>query len=73
VSVVAHDDELPGLNSAWMPVQLTVTRLPLHKRWGPLANILAGAIRGVPLGDLQRFWLVSFIERASVSTPSKPF
>jgi LacI family transcriptional regulator len=72
VSVVAHDDELPGLNSAWMPVPLTVTRSPLQESWGPLADILAGAIKGVPLADLQRFWLVSFIERASVSTPSKP-
>lgn len=71
VSIVAHDDELPGLDSAWMPVPLTVTRSPLQDSWKPLADVLAGAIAGEPLTDLQRFGPVSVVERASVRVLSK--
>ena len=67
----AHDDELPGLDSAWMPVPLTVTRSPLQDSWKPLAEVLAGAIAGAPLADLQRFGPVSIVERASVRALSK--
>lgn len=71
VSVVAHDDELPGLDSARMPVPLTVTLSPLQDSWKPLADILAGAIEGEPLQNLQRFGAVSIVERVSVRDISK--
>ncbi len=73
VSVVAHDDELPGLRaSAFFPA-LTVTKSPLRDSWEPLADCLAGAIEGKPLGTLQRLGRYVFIERKSVATvlPSK--
>lgn len=71
VSVVAHDDDLPGLDSAFMPVPLTVTHSPLQDSWQPLADILAGAVAGEPLADLQRFGKVNMIKRASVKELSK--
>lgn len=71
VSVVAHDDELPGLDSASMSVPLTVTRSPLQDSWQPLAEILAGAVAGEKLSDLQRFGQVNLVERASVRDLSK--
>lgn len=71
VSVVAHDDVLPGLDSGAMPVPLTVTRSPLEESWKPLADILASAIEGEPLGNLQRFGGITLVERASVGPPSK--
>ena len=68
VSVVAHDDELPSLRaSAFFPA-LTVTKAPLRDSWEPLADCLAGAIEGKPLGTLQRIGSYSFIERNSVAT-----
>lgn len=71
VSVVAHDDELPGLDSASMSVPLTVTCSPLQDSWQPLAEILAGALADEPLSSLQRFGSVNLIERASVRVLSK--
>jgi LacI family transcriptional regulator len=68
VSVVAHDDELPALRaSAFFPA-LTVTKAPLRDSWEPLADCLAGAIEGKPLGTLQRLGRYSFIERNSVAS-----
>jgi LacI family transcriptional regulator len=68
VSVVAHDDELPSLRaSAFFPA-LTVTKAPLRDSWEPLADCLAGAIDGKPLGTLQRIGSYSFIQRNSVGT-----
>jgi LacI family transcriptional regulator len=67
VSVVAHDDELPGLRaSAFFPA-LTVTKAPLRDSWEPLADCLAGAIEGQPMGTLQRIGSYAFLERNSVS------
>ncbi|MBN8632828.1 MAG: substrate-binding domain-containing protein [Rhodobacterales bacterium] len=67
VSVVAHDDELPGLRaSAFFPA-LTVTKAPLRDSWEPLADCLAGAIEGKPLSGLQRIGSYDFIERNSVA------
>jgi LacI family transcriptional regulator len=69
VSVVAHDDELPSLRaSAFFPA-LTVTKAPLRDSWEPLADCLAGAIEGKPLGTLQRIGGYSFIQRNSVAPP----
>jgi len=70
VSVVAHDDELPGLRaSAFFPA-LTVTKAPLRDSWEPLADCLAGAIEGRPLGTLQRIGSYRMIERNSVAAPA---
>jgi LacI family transcriptional regulator len=67
VSVVAHDDELPSLRaSAFFPA-LTVTKAPLRDSWEPLADCLAGAIEGKPLGTLQRIGSYAFIQRKSVA------
>jgi LacI family transcriptional regulator len=69
VSVVAHDDELPGLRaSAFFPA-LTVTKAPLRDSWKPLADCLAGAIEGQTLSGLQRIGTYTFIERNSVAQP----
>lgn len=67
VSVVAHDDELPSLRaSAFFPA-LTVTKAPLRDSWEPLADCLAGAIDGKPLGTLQRIGSYDFIQRKSAA------
>lgn len=71
VSVVAHDDALPGMNSALMPVPLTVTYSPLQDSWKPLAELLAGAVAGEKLVDLQRFGQFEIVRRASVGLPPK--
>ena len=71
VSVVAHDDELPGLDSATMPAPLTVTLSPLQESWKPLADILAGVIEGEPIQNLQRFGSIDEVERGSVQRLSK--
>lgn len=70
VSVTAHDDELPGQDSARMPVPLTVTHSPLQESWKPLADILTQAIEGAPLSDLQQFGTVRLIPRGSVAAPA---
>ena len=71
VSVVAHDDELPGLESTRMPTPLTVTRSPLQESWKPIADILVGAVSNEPLENLQRFGPVLTIRRQSVAQLSK--
>ncbi|MBA4326536.1 MAG: transcriptional regulator [Rhodobacter sp.] len=68
VSVVAHDDELPALRASAFFPSLTVTKSPLRDSWEPLADCLAGAIEGKPLGTLQRLGSYSFIERNSVAS-----
>lgn len=72
VSVVAHDDELPGLNPAAFQPGLTVSMAPLRESWKPLADCLAGAIDGLPLADLQRVGPHRMIARASVAPPALP-
>ncbi len=69
VSVIAHDDHLPGLRaSAFFPA-LTVTKAPLRDSWKPLADCLAGAVGGQPLQDLQLIGAYEFIARNSVIGP----
>lgn len=71
VSLVAHDDELPGLNSERLPVPLTVSHSPLQESWKPLADILTRAVEGAPLAELQQLGTVTLLQRASVAGPSK--
>jgi len=69
VSVVAHDDALPGLRPEHFEPGLTCTHAPLEASWQPLAEILAGAVDGRPVGALQRLGEVHLVERESVAAP----
>jgi LacI family transcriptional regulator len=76
VSVVAHDDALPGLRADHLDPPLTCTYAPLENSWQPLADILAGAVDGQPVDELQRLGEIRLIERGSVAilaanTPSE--
>lgn len=66
VSVVAHDDDLPGLRASGFDPALTVTRSPLSAAWRPLADLLVAAVEGQPLSRLQRVAEVTLIPGASV-------
>lgn len=71
VSVVAHDDMLPGLTTATMLPALTVTEAPLHDSWDPLARFLVDALEGKPLAEVQRVVPTKLIPRQS-SAPPEP-
>jgi LacI family transcriptional regulator len=71
VSVVAHDDALPGLRPEHFDPALTCTHSPLELSWQPLAEILAGAVDGQPVGTLQRLGKVTLAERESVAAPAE--
>lgn len=67
VSIIAHDDDRPGIRTTAFPVPLTVTWSPLQFSWRPLAEILANAIEERPLKELQRLGEIRLIERDSVA------
>lgn len=67
VSVVAHDDALPGLRPEHFEPGLTCTHSPLELSWEPLAGMLADAVDGRPVAELQRLGEVRMVERASVA------
>jgi LacI family transcriptional regulator len=67
VSVVVHDDELPGQRPAAFDPPLTATRSPLAEAWPHLGRLLAAASDGAPVGDLQMVGGVTFEERGSVA------
>lgn len=67
ISVVAHDDVMPGLRASAFYPALTVTRMPLGESWAPLAEFLCGAIDGKPLKDIQKVAHPKFVERVSVA------
>ena len=69
VSVVMHDDELPGLRVGGMDPPLTATCSPLSDGWPHLARLLAAAVDGAPLGELQVVGQVQVVERGSVGPP----
>ena len=69
VSVVAHDDELPGTHTASFNPPLTVTYAPLENSWQPLAEILTDAVDGLPISALQRYGEVTLMMRESVGPP----
>lgn len=66
ISVVAHDDDLPGVRTAGFDPAVTVTRSPLAISWQPLAELLLDRMDGRPLAELQRWGPVEVIERDSV-------
>jgi LacI family transcriptional regulator len=69
VSVVVHDDDLPGLRPAAFDPPLTVTRSPLSEAWEPLARFLAAMADGAPAAACQAVGRVELIERGSVCPP----
>jgi len=48
---------------------LTATRSPLQEGWPHLARLLAAAVDGVPVRDLQMVGEARLIERGSVAPP----
>lgn len=68
VSVVMHDDELPGLRPAAFDPPLTATRSPLADGWPHLARLLAAAVDGAPVEDLQVVGEITLEERGSVAS-----
>jgi LacI family transcriptional regulator len=69
VSVVAHDDDLPGIRAQAFFPALTVTHSPMEASWSPLAEFLSGAIDGKPLEALQKISPIAFIARNSTAPP----
>ena len=69
VSVIAHDDALPNTDAAGFAPPLSVTFSPLSESWPPLAEFLAMAIDGAPLGQIQRVGQPVYLERQSVARP----
>ena len=66
VSVVAHDDGLPGLGPQGFEPVLTVTRSPLSEAWPHLARLLVAAEAGEPATGLQVLGEVALREGGSV-------
>lgn len=69
VSVVVHDDRLPGLRAEALDPPLSSTVSPLSEGWPHLARILAAAVDGQPLEDLQILGEITFVDRGSVAPP----
>jgi LacI family transcriptional regulator len=70
VSVIAHDDAIPEVRPAVLPVALTVTRLPLRDACRPLADMVVGALAGQSAHELQMNVEAELIIRASTA-PAK--
>lgn len=68
VSVVVHDDLLPGLRPAGFDPPLTATRSALAEGWPHLARILAAAVDGLPVQELQVEGAIELDERGSVTS-----
>lgn len=71
VSVVAHDDLLPDIDTVGMHPALTVTESPLHLSWEPLARLLVDALEGQALSALQMAVDVTFHDRQSSAPPRR--
>jgi LacI family transcriptional regulator len=67
ISVVAHDDALPQVQTDDLDPPLTVTRLPLRAAAEPLAELLIRRISGEPVSALQVTRQPLLIERQSVT------
>jgi LacI family transcriptional regulator len=70
LSVIAHDDGLPGIDAAAFEPPLTVTSCPIRQAIGPLARILDGCIAGEPLENLQEIDRFALVERESTAAPA---
>lgn len=72
VSVVAHDDDLPGVRMAGFEPALTGTHSPLAISWEPLAALLVetiGRSSRLDMEGLQKLGEVSFVQGGSVAPP----
>ncbi len=67
LSVVAHDDVLPQVQTETLDPPLSVTRLPLRDASDPLADLLVRRISGDPVESLQVTREPEVIERGSVA------
>lgn len=65
LSVIAHDDALPGLRAAHFSPPLTVTHAPLTDACAPLAQMLIDHIDGAPAARLQTVKRAELIVRDS--------
>ena len=70
LSVIAHDDGLPGVDAAAFAPPLTVTSCPIRRAIAPLARILDGCIAGEPLANLQEVDHAVLVERSSTARPA---
>lgn len=69
VSVVGHDDLIPGLAATSFVPPLTTTAAPLSNSWAPMVDLLCRAIDGAPLEQVQVIEPMHLTERRSVSRP----
>jgi len=67
ISVVAHDDGLPQVQTDRLEPPLTVTWSPLHDSVEPLVDLIIRRIRGEPVENLQVTHGVKLITRASTA------
>ncbi len=72
VSVVAHDDLLPLVDTRQFLPPMTVMESPLKNSWAPLADILLGALAGQPIEDLQKIGEIQMILRNSTGPVPAP-
>lgn len=70
LSVVAHDDALPQVQTEDLDPPLTVTKLPLRAAGEPLAELLMRRISGEPVSALQITEKPKLIRRHSAGTAS---
>ncbi len=69
VSVVVHDDMLPGEDLLAIP-PTSGTRAPLAESWAPMARSLIGAIDSRPLAELQQIGRHELVEAGSIAAPA---
>ncbi|AUC53938.1 transcriptional regulator [Sagittula sp. P11] len=67
LSVVAHDDVLPGMETGDLNPPLTVTRRALRDAGTPLADLMQRRLNGEPVRNLQVLETAEWIGRASVA------
>jgi LacI family transcriptional regulator len=69
LSVIAHDDALPQVNTASLDPPLTVTWGPLRDAAEPLADLIVRRIGGAPVGELQITQPPETVIRGSAGPP----
>ncbi|HEU0221824.1 MAG TPA: substrate-binding domain-containing protein [Paracoccaceae bacterium] len=72
ISIVAHDDDLPQVQTDRLDPPLTVTWLPLRDCVEPLVELIIRRIRGEPVSDLQITNTAPLIERGSTRPAPGP-
>lgn len=67
ISLVAHDDMLPDVNLMACEPPVSGTRVPIENSSAPLADFLAGALKGEPVETLQKIEVPEIVLRNSVA------